>query len=86
MLLALWSAKIIRCTDEEIRWSGVARPWTYENLFLSIIMDEMLRWRGTTRDGVVRAEARKYFSGWKLKLCLVSCPFVDGGKYQLVKV
>ena len=45
MLLALWSAKIIGCTDEEIRWSGVARPWAYENLFLR--MDEMLRWRGT---------------------------------------
>ena len=37
-------------------------------------------------DGVVRAEVRKYFSGWKLKLCLVSGPFVDGGKYQLVKI
>ena len=67
MLLALWNAKIIRCTDEEIRWSGVARPWTYENLFLN----EWMRCcdGGVPRpDGVVRAGARKYFSDWKLKL------------------
>ena len=36
-------------------------------------------------DGVVRAGARKYFSGWRSKIsCLVSGPFIDGGKYQLV--
>ena len=63
MLFALWSAKIIRCTDEEIRWSGVARPWTYENLFISSCDGGVPR-----PDGVVRAEAREYFSGWKLKL------------------
>ena len=36
MLLALWSAKIIRCTDEEIRWIGVARPSTYEKVPVSM--------------------------------------------------
>ena len=63
MLLALWSAKIIRCTDEEIRWSGVARPWTCSYEWMRCCDGGVPR-----PDGVVRAEARKYFSGWKLKL------------------
>ena len=85
MLLSLWSAKIIRCTDEEIRWSGVARAWTYENLFLW--MDEMLRWRGTTSRWSGKSWSPQILQRLEIKTsCLVSGPFVDGGKYQLVKM
>ena len=66
MLLALWSAKIIRCTDEEIRWSGVARHG-----LMRTCSYEWMRCcdGGVPRpDGVVRAGARKYVSDWKLKL------------------
>ena len=50
-------------------------------------MDEMLQWRGTTSRWSGKSWSPQILQQFEIKtLCLVSGPFVDGGKYQLVKV
>ena len=48
--------------------------------------DEMLRWRGTKCRWSGKSWSPQILQRLEIKIsCLVSGPFVDGGKYQLVK-